>query len=64
MTPCRLTGPNILWRRPSAVLDVRIGEGEDAEAAVAAWREQARRILDAVGWGDEDLVDRRFPRRY
>jgi UDP-N-acetylmuramyl tripeptide synthase len=56
----RLTGPNILWRRPGAVLDVRVDDGDDGERAVAQWRRQARRILDGVGWHDEGLADRRF----
>lgn len=56
----RLTGPNILWDRPSAVLDVELGEGESAEPLVAAWQRHARRALDAVGWGDEMLTHRVF----
>ena len=56
----RLTGPNILWRRPGAILDVAVDEGEDAGRAVEAWRRQARRVLDAVGWQREELAHRRF----
>ncbi len=56
----RLTGPNILWRRPSAVLDVRLSDGDDTDRAIAEWHRQARRILDGVGWGEEGLTDRRF----
>ncbi len=55
----RLTGPNILWDRPGAVLDVMIPD-ELAESVINAWRTQARRILDAVGWGAEELQLRRF----
>ncbi len=55
----RLTGPNILWRRPGAILDVAVGDGDDAGRAVEVWRRQARRILDAVGWGREDVAHRR-----
>jgi UDP-N-acetylmuramyl tripeptide synthase len=56
----RLTGPNLLTDRPGAVLDVALGEGE-REAAVGAWRRQARRVLEAVGWGGEELAARTFP---
>ncbi|MCP3962278.1 MAG: Mur ligase [bacterium] len=56
----RLTGPNILWPRASAVIDVALEHGGDVEELVHAWRTHARRMLDAVGWGDEQLAHRRF----
>ncbi|HEY6321933.1 MAG TPA: hypothetical protein VJA16_10275 [Thermoanaerobaculia bacterium] len=60
----RLTGPNLLSYRPGAVLDVLLGgaaeEGADAEARIAAWRRHARRMLDVLGWRDEELAVRRF----
>ncbi len=56
----RLTGPNILWRRPCAVIDVGLEASEDAERLVDGWRKHARRVLDAVGWSGEDLAHRRF----
>jgi UDP-N-acetylmuramyl tripeptide synthase len=59
----RLTGRHLLSSRPGAVVDVPLGGAEaepDAEAAIAAWRRQARRMLDALGWGDEELAVRRF----
>jgi UDP-N-acetylmuramyl tripeptide synthase len=56
----RLTGLNLLSRRPGAVLDVRLGEGQEDEALIAAWRRQVRRMLDAVGWAGEEIVVRRF----
>jgi len=36
-------------------------EEPSLEPAVAAWKTAARRLLDAVGWGSERLVVRRFP---
>jgi cyanophycin synthetase len=66
----RLTGPNLLWSRPGAVLDVRSlpegqpltpGSARRIEPAVAAWRVEARRILDAIGWRNEELAWRQFP---
>lgn len=56
----RLTGPNLLQERAGAVLDVALGPGE-AEVAVAAWRERARALLDAVGWSSEETAIRHFP---
>jgi cyanophycin synthetase len=58
----RLTGCNLLSDRPGAVLDVYYGDvdGAGAEATIAAWRSQARRLLDAVGWRGEELYVRRF----
>ena len=55
----RLTGPNLLLDRPGAVIEVAL-EPEEAAAAVAAWREQARRMLDAVGWPGEETAARLF----
>ena len=54
----RLTGPNVLADGPAAVIDVR-ATAADVDALVAAWRTQARRMLDAVGWTDARLAERR-----
>jgi cyanophycin synthetase len=56
----RLTGLNLLSRRPGAVLDVRLEGGQEDEALIAAWRRQVRRMLDAVGWTGEEIAVRRF----
>lgn len=56
----RLTGPNLLLDRAGAVIDVAL-DPREAEAAIAAWREEVRRLLDAVGWGGEEIAVRRFP---
>lgn len=45
----RLTGPNLLWDRPSSILDVGCDEAE-AAAVESAWREALSAMLDAVGW--------------
>ena len=55
----RLTGPNLLWDRPGAVLDVSF-DNEDAEYAVETWCKQVRRMLRAVGWEQEQTCVRRF----
>ena len=55
----RLTGPHLMGDRPGAALDVAIGG--DAPAAADAWRREARRLLDRVGWEGEELSARVFP---
>ena len=56
----RLTGPNLLWDLEGAILDVSL---EDAEAGpvTEAWIRQAGRLLEAMGWGAEELCVRSFP---
>ena len=56
----RLTGPNILWDRPGAVLDVVLEPTDDGVAAVEAWRRHAKEVLEAIGWTREETVARRF----
>jgi cyanophycin synthetase len=55
----RLTGPSLLLDRPGAILDVRL-EDSARSRAIPAWREAARRLLDAVGWAGETLSARAF----
>ncbi|MDP6937816.1 MAG: Mur ligase, partial [Planctomycetota bacterium] len=55
----RLPGPNLLWPRPGAVIDVAVEEAERA-GLLAAWERQARCILDAVGWQTQDTCVRSF----
>ena len=45
----RLTGPNLLWNRPCAVIDVRFGNA-DPDTVIQTWHEQLNRMLEAVGW--------------
>ena len=48
--------------RAGAVIDVELPEGGSADdRIVAAWRKQARRVLDALGWQDEEIHELRFP---
>lgn len=55
----RLFGPNILWDRPGAVLDVAVPR-ERADQAVAAWQGAAADLLRAIGWDDELTRVRRW----
>ncbi|MFL6194142.1 MAG: Mur ligase family protein [Thermoanaerobaculia bacterium] len=61
MLDCRrLTGPNLLLDRPGAVIEAALSP-EEAGSAVAAWAEQARRLLDALGWSEEATAARLYP---
>ena len=56
--PRRLTGPGLLWHHPGAVIDILTEE--DPSAITALWAHQARRVLKAVGWANQDLTNRVF----
>jgi UDP-N-acetylmuramyl tripeptide synthase len=53
----RLPGPNVLWNRPGAILDVACS-AEEAERLLPYCDERLRQMLDAVGWGDESIRHR------
>ena len=55
----RLTGPNLLWECPGAVLDVSWGDS-DPERVIGAWQSEVRRLLDEAGWKSERTCVRRF----
>jgi UDP-N-acetylmuramyl tripeptide synthase len=56
----RLTGPNLVLDSPGAVIEVVLHD-ERPQTVADAWRESARRILDAVGWNNERLATRTQP---
>ncbi len=53
----RLTGPNLFWHLPSAIIDVEYG-GVDADSVVACWQNHARRFMNALGWQQEQTCHR------
>ncbi len=55
----RLTGPGLLWNRPGAVMDVFFTDTGTAQVT-ALWEKHARRVLDALGWQDQDVTHRSF----
>ena len=55
----RLTGPNLLWEKPGAVIDVAFGDAP-ARLVVGAWEREARRLLDEIGWKEQQLCVRCF----
>jgi UDP-N-acetylmuramyl tripeptide synthase len=56
----RLPGPNRLFDRPGAVVDVVLPEAH-AEAIIEAWRRRIVEVLGAVGWEGEEVRALRFP---
>jgi cyanophycin synthetase len=55
----RLTGPGLLWDHPGAVLDVLFHDIE-TDDVIRLWRDHARRVMDAIGWHDEKIIERTF----
>ncbi len=53
----RLTGPNLFWERPGAIIDVFIS-GLPAAQVIEIWQAQIRSFLDAVGWNREQARSR------
>lgn len=50
----RLTGPNLLWDKPSAIVDVFI-DGVDKQHVVDCWQKWMRKFLLEFGWQGEQI---------
>jgi UDP-N-acetylmuramyl tripeptide synthase len=55
----RLTGPNLFWDWPGAVLDIAVS-GIPLDLVIAAWSEEASRLMEAVGWPADRTCTREF----
>lgn len=55
----RLTGPGLLWKHYGANLDVFVEEFDKSEIA-KVWSQEARKVLDAIGWQAENSISRIF----
>ena len=55
----RLTGPGLLWKFPGAALDVFFHD-INVEHLIKVWKKEARRVLDAIGWQNQHIIDRCF----
>ena len=55
----RLTGPNLYWRLPAAIIDAEVKD-VDVNAVVACWKKHVRHYMDAVGWQREHAIYRIF----
>ena len=48
----RLTGPNLLWNKPGAIVDVFI-DSDDAQVVVLSWQKWISVLLEKFGWAEE-----------
>jgi len=48
----RITGPNVLWNKSGAILDIAC-TAEEADRLIPFCEDHIRRMLAAVGWADE-----------
>ncbi|MGI9203676.1 MAG: Mur ligase family protein [Woeseiaceae bacterium] len=55
----RLTGPNVLWNKSGAILDIACTQKE-ANHLIPYCEAQLRRMLEAVGWQDESVCHLRL----
>jgi len=55
----RLTGPNLFGAITGAIIDVEI-INFDIEHVVSIWKQQVRRLLNAIGWNDEKIISRKY----
>ena len=55
----RLTGPNVLWDRPGAILDIACTT-EEADRLIPFCENHIRRMLSAVGWDGESVCHARL----
>lgn len=53
----RLTGPNLFWDLPGAILDVAI-DGIPADQLISAWSKEVATLMEAVGWSSGHICSR------
>ncbi|MCP5023131.1 MAG: Mur ligase [bacterium] len=56
----RLTGPNLIWDLPGAVLEVQLAEGQAAADVVITWQAQVSLVLESLGLAVQ-LTQREYP---
>jgi len=55
----RLTGPNLFWDKPGAVLDIAI-ENTPADLVISNWSEEVSCLMEAMGWCADNTCWRVF----
>ena len=55
----RLTGPNLFWDKPGAVLDIAI-ENFPADRVISTWSGEVSRLMEAMGWCADNICSRVF----
>jgi len=53
----RLTGPNLFWDRPGAILDISINN-IPADLVISTWSEEVSRLMEAMGWCVDNICSR------
>jgi len=53
----RLTGPNLFWDWPGAILDIAC-EGIPAEQLISAWSDQVGALMATMGWCADNICTR------
>jgi len=56
----RLTGANLQWDSPGAVIEV-LFDGADPATVIGRWERSAREVLAAVGWAEQTTCVRPYP---
>lgn len=52
----RLTGINVIWKHPGAVVDVRLNDSDDVHEVIRLWNHYGRQLLEALGWREEQTI--------
>jgi UDP-N-acetylmuramyl tripeptide synthase len=55
----RLTGPNLFWNKPGAILDVEIDD-TDKDKVISLWIKHCRYLLDTLAWDTEQITHRPY----
>ena len=55
----RLTGPNLFWDWPGAVLDISIGN-MPADKVISAWSIEVKQLMEVVGWSADLTCSRQY----
>jgi len=55
----RLTGPNLFWDWPGAVLDIATGD-VSAALVISTWSAEVMRLMDAMGWDADRICAREY----
>ena len=56
----RLTGINVVWSEPSAVLDLRMSDTTHVASLFSAWKAALAELCDALNWGQPQSAWREF----
>ncbi|MEM7612889.1 MAG: Mur ligase family protein [Pseudomonadota bacterium] len=56
----RLTGLNVIWQHPSAIVDVAFDDPADQAPFIAAWESQLASMLPALDWSQREVTNHQF----